>query len=875
MERNNFYEVFNPRSVSEYVIVGFDTEYKSPSDPLTKTQIDEGLGKYQVLSYQYHCILFDPKQPEAREWKGICYPVDGERLKLPDFLTFALADGISSGAVHQIPLRIYLAGHFTKADVPAFADFKSLADIVSSIRNTFISTKPAIPVTIEFPDDGPDVSLNVVLRDTMLLTPTNAKSLKAIGELVGVDKIELGDSPAEDLHLKKNMDVLLATNPAEFERYAINDATICAKYVKRIIDQYDNLLGKHKLPPTLTSMGVDLLMDNWKSLPGFNQLEVLGKQAVTQKYFKKGSGHYKFKKVVIDIEQVHWHYTFASECYHGGRNEQFWFGPGFEDEWTDHDLSGAYPTAMALIGFPDWRNIRTSTRVSDFTAETLGMASVEFEFPKRVRFPTLPVRTENGLVFPRKGTSNCGAPEIALAKSLGAKLVIKFGVIVPTDLTKPIFADFIRHCVTERNTFKPKTLENLFWKEISNSVYGKTAQGLKFKLLYDSRDRDMKELPPSKITNPYYATFITSFVRSALGEIINRLPKEVCVFSCTTDGFLSNATEEQMASAEAGPLASIYKRSRKAPTGKSELLEIKHYVRKPLGWRTRGQATLIEGTLGKSEDINIVLAKGGIYTDFPTDAVRPRNDYIVDLFLNRWPEQKIDVKSLTGIRDIIELNADLVDKTVPKFLSMEYDWKRRPVAAWDDPLHNHVAFATEAWDTIDQFIEMRRHWDAFGVKSRRCIKTLDDFDALAKYVLSISALGEHGRYMGTKSNHDIRRLRQALCAAWQFSHAGLIRKKHGKTAAAFATILTDVGIPCAPKDLGNARKGFSPKTCPPTDTVLDALDRLQSVFPTLDKMQFVADQSSMNLTAASTKRCAFRAQSSITRDASASLSIAA
>lgn len=58
-----------------------------------------------------------------------------------------------------------------------------------------------------------------------------------------------------------------------------------------------------------------------------------------------------------------------------------------------------YPTAMALIRKPDWKNTFVTTRIADFQPDTLGIANVEFEFPEHVRFPTMPVRTDNGLVF--------------------------------------------------------------------------------------------------------------------------------------------------------------------------------------------------------------------------------------------------------------------------------------------------------------------------------------------------------------------------------------------------------------------------------------------------------------------------------------------
>ena len=41
------------------------------------------------------------------------------------------------------------------------------------------------------------------------------------------------------------------------------------------------------------------------------------------------------------------------------------------------------------------------------------------------------VRSDNGLIFPLEGISNCGSPEIALARDMGAELTIEHGIIVP------------------------------------------------------------------------------------------------------------------------------------------------------------------------------------------------------------------------------------------------------------------------------------------------------------------------------------------------------------------------------------------------------------------------------------------------------------
>mgnify|MGYP001057668992 CR=1 FL=1 len=844
VERGNFY---GSKQSDEYIIVGFDTEFKTPDEPLPYEAIRAGEGKYKVLSYQVHCSVYDSSQPDAREWSGICYPNDGDqRLGLADILIFAFSEGIKSGAVKKIPSTVYIAGHFTRADFPALADFQNLSELISSVRSTFLSIDGHIPLNIQFSDEE-TIELKVVLRDTMLLTPATSKSLKALGDLVGLEKVSLDPNSEKALFYKSNMDKLLEDHPERFEKYAINDAIICVRYLEQLIDQCEEILGAKKVPATLTSIGVDLLMQSWKNDLQIDPLELLGQERIQERYFSKKHNHYFKKRKTVNLQEVDWHVALATECYHGGRNEQFWFGPAFEDDWTDYDLAGAYPTAMALIGRPDWRSIRVSLDIADYTASTLGIGRVEFKFPDSVRFPTLPVRTENGLIFPREGVSDCAAPEIALAHALGAELKIKHGVVIPTDNDTLIFGDFISDCIKKRLSYPKGSLKALFWKELSNSSYGKTAQGLRQKRVYDLRDREMKPLPPSKITNPFFAAFITSFVRSNLGEIMNALPDDVCVFSCTTDGFLTNATELQIEAASNGPISDLFRRSRGALTGDPTMLEIKHRVRQPLGWRTRGQATLKEGKTEQGDNVNIVLAKGGIYTASHLDDDRLQNDHIVKLFFNRNPEDQIPLKVKTGVRDIIEFDADLVEKSLSKRLNMEFDWKRRPVSAWVDPEFGHIAFTTEPWDTSDQFAKMREYWESFGIVNPRCIKTEDDYREFAIYVLSQSSLEQNGAKYLRKKDPDITRLRQMLCAAWRQSKAGLIHRVDGKSAQAYADILSAAGIACKRSDVENARKPFIPNMCPSTPAVTVALQELLSIFPNLDSTVLLSSGQGIDL----------------------------
>ena len=532
----------------------------------------------------------------------------------------------------------------------------------------------------------------------------------------------------------------------------------------------------------------------------------------------------------------------------------------FCNDWTDYDLSSAYATAMSLIGRPSWKKFKFSRKVADYGPQTLGFACVTFKFPKSVRYPTMPVRTVNGLVFPMEGRTNCAAPEISVAKSLGAELTIHHGVIIPTDNSTKVFGHFIKGCLAERKKYPKNSLNNLFWKEIANSTYGKTAQGLREKRVYDMRDRSTKILPPSKITNPFFAAYITSFVRAVLGEIINSLPKTTLVFSCTTDGFLTNANERQMKAAQEGDLAQLFAETRQEMMGEPAVLEKKHAIRMPLGWKTRGQATLKEGRPHpKEKDFHIVLAKGGIYTRGEYDTEQAKNELIRTMFFGRKPTDQIFMEVKTGIRDMVNFDSDLVEKKVTKRLNMEFDWKRVPYAIGTSVEYNHVVFSTSPWKSVEQFQKVRELWQLFQKARPTCIKTVSDYHRFSSYAETVGNVSEKDRRYLKKKDGDIDRLRLLLTTAWRHSQGGLRWDPDKIKAEEFAEILSKHGIPC---NRGNVeyglRKTFKPRSCSPTVRCVKALTDLKTVFPTLQPDQFLSgSELQFSLSARSANECPF------------------
>lgn len=292
------------------------------------------------------------------------------------------------------------------------------------------------------------------------------------------------------------------------------------------------------------------------------------------------------------------------------------------------------------------------------------------------------------------------------------------------------------------------------------------------------------------------------------------------------------------------------------------VLEKKHYVQQPIGWRTRGQATLLCGTPVDPGGKHVVLAKGGIWTPPEIEETEEQNAEILRYFFDRSPTTQIQIEGKTGLRDMVEQGADFVDKLIVKRLNMEFDWKRRPVGCTQSAEHGHVAFSTEPWSTVEQFVMMRNTFDDYQAGSPRCIKTLDDLMDLSKWVEIKTIASSNGLKYVRKTDGDLQRLRQMLCAAFKHGGAGLPMSR--LTNQEFAAVLSSHGVKCAKTDVENGlKKAFVPNQVPPTDRVLAALEKLKAgPFPGLESKLLLVelDKSSMQIRLVNDVGCPFIAQ---------------
>ena len=793
------------------LLVGIDAEWKNQGET------------NRVLSYQYFAFDFS-----GVDWGAIYYPKPGTRYGLSNLLSAVVLQGLAQGKIKKWPTSIVLVAHFTLADLSALTSLKHLQGLLDSVRRTFVSIRDSFICKL-WDSNRHAHDVTVTLRDSMLLAPAGKQSLADLGTLVGFDKLELSDGEIE------HMDELLENDRDRFEDYALRDPQICVEYVKRMMALNEELVGEAEVPTTLSSLALKFLLRHWAD-SGINHHAVLGTEVVKASPWSERLQRSIRRNEVAPTAERHFMEGAASECYHGGRNETYLFGAAESGVWTDWDLSGAYTTAMALIGLPDWYAIRHTRDLNDFQPHEMGFARLRFRFPDDTRFPCLPVRSSGGLVFPLRGESYCCSPEIYLALRLGAQVEIVTGCVLPASFDQRPFETFIVECSKRRRSFPKGSLEELFWKELANSVYGKTAQGLQKKRCFDSRSGQHVRLPQSKITNPYFAAFTTSFVRAVLGEIIAALPLNRTVCSATTDGFLTNATDDEVMAATDGPLCRLFAQARLRICGDITVVEKKHRIAQPLGWRTRGQATLVEIPGEKP-----VLAKAGLKPPMKDKA--QHNDWIVDTFITRNADTKQTVTTLRSLPDIWKHGGDLVPKEIVRRVSMDFDWKRRPVNPSTRPIRGieHVYFDTVPWRTVDEFQRCREAWEQFHGQTGTVLKTVDDLGQFEDFrAVNIQKTG----LKRSRRDAAVTLAKRMFLRALTRSQWGL--DVHQMSYAEVARWLTEQGFKTTKADVENARRPNSKlveHVVPQTPAVEKFISVIEAQFPAFDHTRLLASNS--------------------------------
>jgi len=278
--------------------------------------------------------------------------------------------------------------------------------------------------------------------------------------------------------------------------------------------------------------------------------------------------------------------------YKGGRNESFMYGINDGFHIYDYDLKGAYTTAMAAMGSPNYslaysytdeqcdKLRRTAKEKLDFgeLVWSYTVFRVVFKFPEGTRYPSIPCNIDPTItVYPLAGEAVITGSEYYLARLQGCDIEISEGFSIPfvgcsgNDWLKTLnynkraayyggyededrkvinnfgrtpYTQVIRELQGSRAKHKAGSFLNKMYKQLGNGIYGTVARGIGGKSKRDIQSGVLTRMGPSKLSNAILASWTTSYIRSVIGENlhnINQLGGEVV--SVTTDGYITNIAD--------------------------------------------------------------------------------------------------------------------------------------------------------------------------------------------------------------------------------------------------------------------------------------------------------------------------------------------
>lgn len=496
----------------------------------------------------------------------------------------------------------YLMGHLTAADLSILSDFDQFKDELSIVNGCCVTLTKPIQLC----------GLNVYVRDTMLLAPGLKKGLADIGKMYGdcFNKIEID----KDWYTK--MEKFLETQPDKFREYAMRDSLIALIH-GMYMENFNLGLRKLGVPLTLSSLTSTNLKNEWEKV-GYDGYQLsrytLGEPNEIQTPRGLDSSGYTSLNLGMYIIN-----------YKGGRNECFMYGRDTATTWYDYDLTSAYTTVMSLLCTPLCSSGRKLTieeidKMSDYELIfSYIIIKVRFKFPSDTKYPSIPCKVdETTTVYPLEGEGYLTGSEYVLAKSQGCSMTIEDNFYIPfkgvadlndktlKSLKSKKISDCIdvfvncegykpfRICIQElqekRRQYPKSTIENQLYKELGNSLYGLIAKGISNKMKYDTKLGITTRVRASDLTNPILASWITSFTRSVIGELLHEISLlGGRVISVTTDGFLTDIPDLESKLSDKNILIRIYQAIRMELSKDPTALELKGVNTSMLSWTTRGQ----------------------------------------------------------------------------------------------------------------------------------------------------------------------------------------------------------------------------------------------------------------------------------------------
>jgi hypothetical protein len=601
----------------------------------------------------------------------------------------------------------------------------------------------------------------------------------------------------------------------------------------------------------LTSSGVAVALFK-KTLrdQGLDLRTVFGTEPKTETFWNDKTGKLVTVKEDVPLPMRAAFSDFIIKTAHGGRGECMYVGPTPVGTFNDIDANSAYTTWLSMLGLPDYNAVRVCLDPEEYRGHKLGFALLKIiHCPDTVRSPAFPMEgSGQNLIFAKYGLSYCTAAEIEVAMNLGYKVEILHGVIIPwLDENCRFLLPFVEGIRDERSKYPKGSFDNDYIKLVGNGLFGKTGQGLREKRVFDAGEMKSVELEESGITNEIFFSFVTGGMRALMAELMNSIPLHRRIVSCTTDGFLTDATLDEVD--QTGPIATRFKAATARVAPGEPILEVKHRVKQVVSARIRAQFTgMIDPDPALKEKQRIVLAKGNVTPDIPLpdgDISKERikalqNQYMVDLYLNRTPDTKTVMRPFISLRQQWLGDLDVFRVERPVRLGLEFDMKRKPIDPRMEQIGDraHIAFDTVPWNTVEEAEEVRAAFAGF--RRQRCLKTLDDWqyweDFSAGTIKRRRHRGKGGAGIHRTPEGEVGILRRAFLRAYAKQVWGITRTFSYPELAAW---LTEKGYPTNTSEVKNAaRAKLVENVVPLTDDVKQLLAILHAEFPDLDAVKF-------------------------------------
>lgn len=747
-------------------------------------------GRRRVLSWQFSVVVSGGR---SLEW--LCFPPSdrGTRFKRETVLSWFLADFEAAGLIslsykprltleerasgkrQPVALRVTLVGFYGVVDITSFYGGARRLRKLDSVRRTVASVERPESVHISHADRHDWVArATLITRDAQLLAPAGS-NLDALGKALGLRKLDLPEGYGKDA-----MDRLLRERPDVFALYAARDASVALAWAERVRET----LGLDSIPVTLGGCAATYIRDHVCRTRGWTpeqfDLEWRGLETKRERV-DVGGGKFKSEKKLEPRPEAVTALPAAAQAYYGGRNECFLVGI-HDGPWIDLDISSAYPSAMALIPDPDFtvppRVLAAGElRPSDVpTPVSYLFGYVEFAFPELVMFPCLPCKDAlgRGLIFPRRGKTWASAPELYLALRMGARVTLlqPAQIIAARDTfgLREAYESLVGMRKEAQRVFGKKSVQDLVLKDINNSGYGKTAQGLADKRNYSTRHDAVRSQGPSVITSAPQAALTTSLVRAFASAAMEELhARGHRVASVTTDGFLSTATAAEVEVLPCYGLTPYFRHAR-AALGGGAIWEVKHAAQKLVMLTTRGGYGV--GAIG-----NQPLPHAGAGFKASRE-IRQRDDYpeiMAAMYLERDGRLECTYNALPSPKEYVRANADGTSKAVRKSVSWEYDLKRRPVdarmkeIAIQGRIYEHVSYSTAPWESAEAFDAARRAAEPMRGRAITTVDQIEELDRRRHLVSANAAAGTRtrGSAARTLARSVLRGLRSGrLIADW-------------------------------------------------------------------------------------------------------------